>query len=928
MNKILKISGLILAGFLIILILLPFLFKGRITNLIKEEINKNLKVRVEFSGVGISFLRSFPDMSLSLRDLIVEGIEEFERDTLVSMKTFRMTLDLKSLIKGEDISVKSMFLDKPWVKAKVLPDGLANWDIMIETDEEEDVTDSVDSELVVKLEKFVISDGRVIYEDQSLDFYMLLDQLDGNMRGDLTLDVTTLEVEARAGIFDADYEGFRYVSKASLDVKTLLDFELDRLKFTFRDGVATLNDLTLGIDGWFEMPESDIHMDLTFQSEKSDFKTFLSLVPAMYTEDFSSLTSSGFLSLEGFARGTYGDITLPSVGLNLLVEDGMFRYPELPSSVDQVNISMRVFYDGVDEDKTSLDIEKLSFVMAGNPFSFLLSLRYPFSVQSVKGKAAGKIDFASILEVIPMDGLELKGVLTSDISFEGNLEDLENERYNLFNAFGDFSLSGFEFVSKSSPRKLIIHEAMLSLSPKFADLSAFDMIIGQSDLQMKGRLENLLPYVLSDKTLEGKLEMRSSLLHLNELMTDGQEETAADTLPITIIEIPRNIDFTLSSSIGQIIYDKMDIRDARGLILVKDGKLILDNLSMNLLNGEMRIKGEYNTQDMQSPFIDFSFDIKNFSIPATFETFNTVRKLAPVAKGMGGVISTSLSFRSGLGKDMMPVLSSISGFGNVRSSAVELISVETFDKITNALSLGKSASNTLKDLNVKFSIQDGKVMVDPFDMQLRSIRMVLGGEHSFDQTMNYALRMEVPRAEFGAGANELINQLTNSAAAKGLRIETGESVHVDVKIGGTLLNPSFSLNLAEAAGSSLQQVKEQVKTQIRDELEEKKEEIETQIREEVSERAIKLIEEAEKQAELIMDKANQAAQTIRNEANINAARIEKEAEGKNILAQRAAKSAADKIRRDAESAAEKVISEARRKADALIETAKKEAEIL
>ena len=924
----LKISAILIGGLLVVLIVVPFLFKGKITSLVKDELNKNLYAKVDFSGVGLSLIRGFPDMSLSIRDLSVAGMNEFEYDTLVSMKNFRIRLDLMSIIRGEDIQVKSIYLDEPVVYAKVLDTGLANWDILIEAEEDETPEETDDAVILIKLREFAINKGNMIYDDQSLGFFMELEQLNGTMKGDLTTDLTTLEILAGAGKFDASYEGVRYISQATLDVSTLLDFELDRLKFTFRDGIATLNDLVLGIDGWFEMPESDIHMDISFYSDKTDFKTFLSLVPAIYTEDFSSLTSSGSVSLKGIARGTYGDVSLPSVGMDLVVEDGMFRYPDLPSSVDQVNVSMSIFYDGVDEDKTTLDIERFSFVMAGNPFDFSLSLRYPMSIQAVKGEAAGKIDFASVLEVIPMDGMELKGILASDISFEGNLAELENERYDLFNASGNFSLLGFEFVSESSPYKLIIHEALLTLSPKFADLNAFNMIIGQSDLQMKGRLDNLLPYVLSDKILEGKLEFTSSVLHLNELMTDSQEEAPVDTLPLTIIEIPRNIDFTLSSSIGHLIYDKMDIRDTRGLILVKDGKMILDDLSMKLLNGEMKIKGEYNTQDMQNPFIDFSFDIKNFSIPATFETFNTVQKLAPVAKGMGGAISANLSFRSGLGEDMMPVLSSISGFGNVRSSAVELISVETFDRIANALNLSQSASSTLKDVNVKFSIQDGKVVVDPFDMRLGSIKMVLGGEHSFDQTMNYALRMEVPRAEFGAGANELINQLTSSAAAKGLNIEPGESVNVDVRIGGTLQNPSFSLDLAEVAGSSLQQIKEQVKTQVRAELEEKKEEIETQIREEVSERALKLIEEAGKQAELIMENANQAAQAIRNEANINAARIEKEAEGKNILAQRAAKSAADKIRRDAESAAEKMISEARRKADALIESAKKETEIL
>jgi len=44
-----------------------------------------------------------------------------------------------------------------------------------------------------------------------------------------------------------------------------------------------------------------------------------------------------------------------------------------------------------------------------------------------------------------------------------------------------------------------------------------------------------------------------------------------------------------------------------------------------------------------------------------FSTFNTVKKLAPAAKGIDGKINASLAFVSLLGSDMMPVINSING---------------------------------------------------------------------------------------------------------------------------------------------------------------------------------------------------------------------------------------------------------------------------
>jgi uncharacterized protein involved in outer membrane biogenesis len=184
MKKALKYFGIFILVILVILIITPFLFKGKITSLIKEEIDKNVKARVEFSGVSLSLLRNFPDLTVSIKNLKVIGVEDFEQDTLVSMNNFRLTLELMSVIKGDAIGVKSILLDSPVLLTKVLADGQANWDIMIETDEgEEEIITEEESPLVVKLKNFVIKNGKVVYDDASMDVYVCVDDFNAQMKG-------------------------------------------------------------------------------------------------------------------------------------------------------------------------------------------------------------------------------------------------------------------------------------------------------------------------------------------------------------------------------------------------------------------------------------------------------------------------------------------------------------------------------------------------------------------------------------------------------------------------------------------------------------------------------------------------------------------------------------------------------------------------
>ena len=55
------------------------------------------------------------------------------------------------------------------------------------------------------------------------------------------------------------------------------------------------------------MPGDDIETDLQFGTEQTSFKTLLSLVPAVYMNDYADLKASGDFTMSGSAKGVYSD---------------------------------------------------------------------------------------------------------------------------------------------------------------------------------------------------------------------------------------------------------------------------------------------------------------------------------------------------------------------------------------------------------------------------------------------------------------------------------------------------------------------------------------------------------------------------------------------------------------------------------------------
>ena len=74
-------------------------------------------------------------------------------------------------------------------------------------------------------------------------------------------------------------------------------------KYTLKENTFFLNELFLGITGVVEMDEDEIRTDLLFSTQKADFKTLLSLVPAIYAQEFEGLEAYGNFSLNGYVKG-------------------------------------------------------------------------------------------------------------------------------------------------------------------------------------------------------------------------------------------------------------------------------------------------------------------------------------------------------------------------------------------------------------------------------------------------------------------------------------------------------------------------------------------------------------------------------------------------------------------------------------------------
>jgi len=936
MKTFLKILAILIVLIIVLALLLPMIFKGKITELAKEEINKNVEATVDFQDINLSLLKNFPNFSLGIKEIVITGVDEFENDTLANIKAIDVTLDIFSVISGNNYEIKKIIISQPYIFVKVTKEGKANYDIApkdeskpIETEKPKE-----SSPFALTLKKFEIQDGKVIYKDDKSGMLLEIIGLNHSLMGNLTSDFTTLRTNTTIDQFTLNFGGVNYFSKTNIKYKADIEADLKNEIYTVSKNELKLNELVINFDGSVSMVNEDINLVLTFNAPKTNFKNILSLVPAIYAKDFQSIETDGSLSLEGHVKGLYNENNLPAFALNLSVDNGMFKYPDLPKAVTDIDIKARISNRGGDADNTLIDVSRLNLKMAENPINISLLVKTPISDPDINGRIKGQLDLAKVSEFYPLaENEKLNGTFITDITLKGKLSAVENKQYENFTALGSMLINGFEYASNSISEPIKIGNAQLNFSPSYLDLVSFSSKIGDNDLTATGKIENYLAYIFKDEVLKGELTTHSKFFNISALMPEKEtgsssEETSSDTSSMSVIEIPANIDFTLSTTFNKLIYDNIEMENVGGYITIKDQKLNLENLSMNLLDGEMVINGSYNAIDINNPEFDFNLDIDLIDIQKAYNTFDIVSKYAPIAKKTTGKLSTTVKLKSNLTQNMMPDFKTMLGNGELETGTVKIADVNTLDKIGDILKMESLKSFDIEKILLQFEFLDGKIMIDPFDVNINKYSATLGGWTGFDQSIEYALNMNIPRDAFGSTANNILNDLVNQVNAKGANFSLGETVSLDLLIGGTLTNPEIKTALKQTGKSLVEDVTEQIK----EEIQKKKEEISQQAREqaqkildEADQQAQKIIGEAEKQADNLRKTASDAAKKLTDEADKQGASLIAEGKKNGFLAEAAAKESAKLLTKEADNNANKLISEADKQANGLVNKAKREA---
>lgn len=850
MKRFLKITATVVAVVLVVAIVTPLLLRGKIGDIVKREANAMLAARLDFEKLDISLLRNFPNASLNLKGLTLVGTDRFEGDTIVAARRITVVVNLMSLVGDEGFEVRKIILASPALHAHKLADGAVNWDVM-KPSEPADTTaaeESAPSSFRLSVRDFRLTDAVIRYEDDSTGMELRTAPLSLRLSGDMSAESTQLDLDLLAGGVDFTQGGVPLLHDAELALDAEIDADLAEGRFTFSRNTLRLNAIEMRLDGWVQQVGDALAMDVSAGCSEVRFKDLLSLIPAFYKHEFRSLAASGELSMELWARGQMHGAQLPAFELKTEVHNGSFQYSSLPKAVTDINIAAKVSNAGGELDKTEVEISEFGLKMAGNSLSATGYATNLMSDPTFRATLSGRVDLGAIREVYPLEkGIDLTGRIAASMKLSGRMSDVESGRYERISASGSLVVEQLGLHVQQLP-EVFIRRAAATISPQAMTLGEFGVTVGGSDLSATGQLTGYLGYLMRGEQLAGRLYVKSDLLDLNEIRAavpaDAEAESAdaekpaeeAAAAPVQAIVVPKNLNLSLNAELKKVLFEKMVITDIAGEMSVAGGTLSLDRLGLQLFGGKASASGRYSTAaDPAHPTLSLAASIAKASFPRTFEEIEAVRQLAPIFEKASGDYSLSIDMRTTLDAAMSPDLMSLTAQGEISSENVSVEGVEVFDKLADLLKNDKLRRIEARNLKIRFSIKDGRVTTEPFDLKMGDVNVNMSGTTGLDRTIDYTAKVTLP-----AGVGGVLGA-------------------VNVGIGGTFTSPKITLGVQE----TVEQVVSNVVSEQIDNLTGGRggllsDDTQTRaaaLREEVQRAGEKLVEAAETQRQKLVDAA-------------------------------------------------------------------------
>jgi hypothetical protein len=336
-KKVLKITGIIIAVFLMMIILLSVIAKlkeNEIAGIALRKIGKSINAPIVIDDISLSLIRRFPLATIKLEGVWLGSPDAFglsdslitEEETLAKIEKVYVSVKTRPLFKGkfEIMRVEIRGADFSYI---VDTRGISNFDFLINA-KQKDISDTTSVSLNVMLKELILRDIHCNYHD-SLNL----------ISARIVIPKAEVNGEIKGEYLHGSAQGVLKLSNCNYKATNLyfmreteIDFEV-----TYSEDSVNVKELFISTDGAdFNITGSavikdSLELDILMQGTQIDIDELIKYVPKKTLEDIDLEKASGVLTMNASIKGFVSDSILPEVKMDVAMKNGYIQIAGYPS---------------------------------------------------------------------------------------------------------------------------------------------------------------------------------------------------------------------------------------------------------------------------------------------------------------------------------------------------------------------------------------------------------------------------------------------------------------------------------------------------------------------------------------------------------------------------------------------------------------------
>lgn len=303
-------------------------------------------------------------------------------------------------------------------------------------------------------------------------------------------------------------------------------------------------------------------------------------------------------------------------------------------------------------------------------------------------------------------------------------------------------------VSSSLAYPLEIPAIEMDFTPEELNIRESRMRVGDSDFRLSGRLYNVLSYFRGDSLLRGDFRFESDKTDIAQLMNltnglnyeeevvvaaaNGDEPSASGPYMV-----PKGVDIRVSADISNASYGEAIINNIKGDLVVKDGTLVLEDITCENDAAKMQLTAMYRTPRKNHLFLRLDYHLLEVEIEELLQMIPEIDSLMPMLNSFRGKGEFHIAVETNLDSLYNIKKSTLRGVSSINGQDLVLMDGETFSEIAKKLNFSKKTQNKVDSLSAEFTIFREEIDVYPFLMVMDKYKAVIVGRHNFDLSFNY-----------------------------------------------------------------------------------------------------------------------------------------------------------------------------------------------